>query len=246
MNIFSLKNILIENIVFDVPILILAFLFFVKGWIKGAIKPFMNFVGWIAGFIISGFLSFHISSYLYNMFLKKIILEYFYKICSKGSIEIFPKLLIYFFNFCGISNRALSKIIFEINSGEILCKLMSPYLINIMRFLIGTILLGIVMSVFRKISKTSCSMFSVPVLSQFNSFLGACVGLLKGVFIIWGITLFIKVALIYWDNPPAIFSQKSIGCTSIFSRFYNFNPLTLDFLDNFPFKNMDVFACLIQ
>lgn len=239
-------NIFIENIIFDVPILFSAFIFFIKGWNKGVVRTFMNFVVWMLSFIFSGVFSFYLSSFIYRNFIKKEIVRYFYKICSTRSIETIPHYLVSFFKLCGINCNTLSKMIFEVNSGEILCNVVSPYLINFIRFIIGSFIFGIVIAVLKKISNTSYSVFSIPILSQFNSFLGACLGLLKGAFIIWGISLFLKVSLIYWNNPPEIFSQNAIQCTSIFSKFYNFNPLTVKFLDNFSLDKMGVIRCLMQ
>lgn len=240
---YNLK-ILIENIILDAPILLSSFLFFLRGWNKGVIKPIMNFLSVILAGVISTFISFSISSYIQNNFLKNIIVERFCSICSKSDIHNFPSHLLMFFNVCGISDNVVEKAIHKPNSGEILFSLASPFIINAVRIIVGSIIFGIVISIFRKISKFSCKVFSAPVLSQFNSLVGALLGVLKGVFIIWGCVLFLKVALIYWNDPPRIFSVNSIKCSMIFSRFYYFNPLSFDILNKIPFiNNLDVFKC---
>ena len=237
-------KILIENIILDIPILLSSFVFFVRGWNRGVIRPVMNFLGFLLAGIFSTFISFSISSYIQDNFLRNMIIEKFCNICSRSNINDFPKSLLMLFNFCGVSDNVLEKAINMPNSGEILFSLASPFIVNAIRIIIGSILFGLIISIFKKISKFSCKVFSAPVLSQFNSILGAFLGALKGVFIIWGCILFLKVALIYWDNPPRIFSIDSIKCSMIFSKFYYFNPLSFEILRKIPFiNNLDVLKC---
>lgn len=239
-------NILIENLILDAPIVFSAFIFFLNGWNKGVVRPVMNFVSFIGAIILSGFISFSISSFLLNNLLKDIIIEKLSKFCISSDIHSFPSYIIMIFNFCGVNNDSLLKIIKKSNPGNVLFNIIYPFLLNFIRFIIGSSVFGILIGIFRKISKSSCSIFSVPILSQFNSFIGAILGVLKGIFIIWGCILFLKIALIYWNNPPKIFSQDSIQCSSIFVRFYNFNPLTCDLIERIPLINMDVSKCLIN
>ena len=242
---YNLK-ILFENIILDTPILLSTFLFFLRGWNKGVIKPVMNFLSFFLAGIFSTFVSFFISSYIQDNFLKNIIIERFFNVCSKSDVHHFPKHLLVFFNFCGVSDSILEKTIHKPNSGEILFSLASPFIINAVRIVIGSIIFAIIISVFKKISKISCKIFSAPVLSQFNSLVGALLGVLKGIFIVWGCILFLKVALIYWSDPPEIFSGDSIRCSFIFSKFYYFNPMAMDILKKIPFINdLDVSQCSI-
>lgn len=239
-------KILLENIVLDIPILLSTFLFFLRGWNKGVIKPVMNFLSFFLAGIFSTFISFFISSYIQDTFLKNIIVEKFFNLCSKSDIHNFPKHILIFFNFCGVSDNILEKAICKPNSGEILFSLASPFITNAVRIIIGSIIFTVIISVLKKISKISCRIFSAPVLSQFNSLVGALLGVLKGVFIVWGCILFLKVALIYWNSPPEIFSGDSIRCSFIFSKFYYFNPMTIDILKKIPFINdLDVSRCSI-
>ena len=238
-------KILVENLILDVPILFSAVMFFLRGWNKGIVRPMMNFLSFSIATFLSGFVSFFVSSFLYNNLLKNLIIEKFYDISSRYDIQDFPKFLLFIFNFCGAKKDLIGKIIHKSNSGEILFNLVSPFVINLLRILIGSLVFGILIFVFRKISRMSCHIFSAPILSQFNSFLGAIIGVLKGIFIIWGCILFLKVALIYWDSPPEIFSVDSIQCSFLFSKFYNFNPLSFDFLGKISFiENLDVLKCL--
>ena len=240
-------NILIENLILDAPIVFSAFIFFLNGWNKGVVRPVMNFVSFIGAIILSGFISFSISSFLLNNLLKDVIIEKLSKFCLSSDIHSFPSYIIMVFNFCGINNDSLLKIIKKSNPGNVLFNIIYPFLLNFIRFIIGSSVFGILIGIFRKISKSSCSIFSVPILSQFNSFIGAILGVLKGIFIIWGCILFLKIALIYWNNPPQIFSQDSIQCSSIFVRFYNFNSFTCDLIERIPLLgDMDVSKCLIN
>ena len=238
-------NILIENLILDVPIVFSAFIFFLNGWNKGVVRPVMNFVSFIGAMILSTFISFNVSSFILNNILKNIIIEKISKICLSSDIRSFPGYIIMIFNFCGVNNDLLLKIVKRSNPGGILFNIIYPFLLNFTRFIIGSSIFGILIGIFRKISKSSCSIFSVPILSQFNSFIGALLGVLKGIFIIWGCILFLKVALIYWNNPPKIFSQDFIQCSSIFVRFYNFIPFACCLIERIPFIDMDVSICLI-
>ena len=228
-------NIVFENLILDVPILFSVFMFTLNGWKKGVVKPFMNFVGGLIAFSLSGIISFYLSSYIHNHFLRNIIISYFDKICSRGSIELFPKYLITFLNFCGANRSKVSDLILQSDHSEVLFDIVSPVTLNFLRIVLGTFFFGIVIAISRKITKGSLHIFSAPVLSQFNSLLGAFLGILKGIILVWGCILFLKISLIYWNNPPKIFSQESIRCTSVFVKFYDFNPITNDIFSYIPF-----------
>ena len=234
-------NILIGNVILDAPIIFSAFIFLINGWKKGLVKPFMNFLGGIIAFIISGFATFYISLFIHNNFFKYFFIKKFDKILSESNIMSFPKYLLTFLNLCGVSNLKIANMFGKYNAGEILFDMISPYILNITRLLIGSFLFGIIMYIYRKISKSFCSAFKAPILAQFNSALGACFGFVKGMFIIWGIILFLKIISIYWNNPPKIFSKNIIKSTSVFVKFYDFNPISSKFISKIPLmKNTDI------
>jgi len=244
-------NILVSNIILDAPIIFSAFIFLINGWKKGVVRPFMNFVGGLIAFAVSGFVAFYISIFVHNNFFRPVMIKKFSELLLKPDIASFPKYLLAILNLLGVNSLKISNLLGKFNAGEILFNMISPYILNITRLLLGSFLFGILMFVCKKISKSSCSAFSAPVLAQFNSALGACFGFLKGLFIIWGIILFLKILLIYWSNPPKIFSPSVIKSTSVFVKFYDFNPIDgINIGDNFfakmPFvKNTNISKCLL-
>ena len=239
-------NILIGNLILDAPIIFSAFIFLVNGWKKGVVRPFMNFVGGLIAFAVSGFAAFYISFFVHNNFFKPLLIKKFGELLLKPDIASFPKYLLTLLSLCGVSSLKISQMLGKFNAGEILFGMISPYVLNITRLLIGSFLFGIMMFVCRKISNSSCSAFKAPVLAQFNSVLGAFFGFAKGIFIIWGVILFLKIALIYWNNPPIIFSQNTIKSTSVFIKFYEFNPIAGNFFAKIPFiENMNISKNLI-
>ena len=131
-------NIVFENLILDVPILFSVFMFTLNGWKKGVVKPFMNFVGGLIAFSLSGIISFYLSSYIHNYFFRSIIISYFDKICSRGSIELFPKYLITFLNFCGVNRNRVADLILQSNPSEVLFDLVSPVTLNFLRMVLGT------------------------------------------------------------------------------------------------------------
>ncbi len=222
----------LSSIFLDAPIILSLILCSVSGWKKGAVRPFVNFLGSLFSASVSAFLSFHISKILYNSFLRNLIYEKIHSVCLSSNVENFPKYFMLIFNICKVNSKDLCKIMYSANPEGTLLNIISPFVINSTRIIIGSILFGIIMYGVRKISKISSLIFKAPVLSQFNSILGALFGAFKGALFSWVCILFLHISLVYWNNPPKIFSQSSINSTSVFVKFYNFNPITNKFMNN--------------
>ena len=220
------------NIVLDVPVVFSILFCLINGWKKGAVRPFINFLGSLISTLISTFISIPISKQIYNSFLRTFILHKLHDLCLRQKVEIFPNYLILLFKLCKTNKSILSKIISENNSEIILLNIISPFIINFIRVIIGSLLFFVIMTVIRRISRSLNLIFKAPILSQFNSALGAFFGLLKGFLISWVCILFLKIGLVYWNNPPKIFSQNNIDSSFVFEKFYYFNPITNKFINN--------------
>ena len=95
------------NIVFfnlDAPIIFSAFIFLVNGWKKGVVRPFMNFVGGLIAFAVSGFAAFYISFFVHNNFFKPLLIKKFGELLLKPDIASFPKYLLTLLSLCGVSS----------------------------------------------------------------------------------------------------------------------------------------------
>lgn len=220
------------NIVLDAPVIFSILFCLINGWKKGAVRPFINFLGSLISTAISLLLSIPISKQIYNSFLKSFILSKLHNLCLNQNIEVFPNYLMIIFKLCKTNKSTLSKIVFEKNPEILLLNIISPFIINFIRVVVGSILFFVIMIVIRKISKSLNLIFKAPVLSQFNSALGAFFGLIKGVLISWVCILLLKISLVYWNNPPKIFSRNTIDSSFVFEKFYYFNPITNKFINN--------------
>ena len=220
------------SVILDAPVIFSILFFSINGWKRGAVRPFINFLGSLISTFTSIFVSIPVSKYIYNSFIKSFILDKLHDLCLNQKIDIFPNYLIFIFQMCKINKSALSKIILKENPENILVNMISPFFINFIRVIVGSIVFFVIMTIVRRISKVISSIFKTPVLSQCNSALGAFFGLLKGVLISWVCILFLKISLVYWNNPPKIFSQNSISSSFVFGKFYNFNPVTNKFMNN--------------
>ena len=222
----------LSSLILDAPVIFAIIFCTVSGWKRGAVRPFINTIGSIISAVISAFLSVNISTVIYNSFLKEILLKQIHNSCLNANIESIPKYLMLAFQMCKIGKVDISKIMTNSNPEMTLLNIVSPFIINILRVVIGSIIFGVVVFFVRKISKASNLIFKAPVLSQINSAMGALFGFLKGVLISWVCALFLHISLIYWNNPPKVFSEPSIYSTSVFVKFYDFNPITDKFMNN--------------
>lgn len=222
----------LSSLILDAPVIFAIIFCTVGGWKRGAVRPFINTIGSILSAVISAFLSVNISTVIYNSFLKEILLKQIHNSCLNANIESIPKYIMLAFQMCKISKVDISKIMTSSNPEMILLNIVSPFIINVLRVVIGSIIFGVVVFFVRKISKASNLIFKAPVLSQINSAMGALFGFLKGVLISWVCALFLHISLIYWNNPPKVFLEPSIYSTSVFVNFYDFNPVTNKFINN--------------
>lgn len=223
---------ILSSLILDVPLIFTIIFCSVSGWKRGAVRPFINTLGSMLSLVISAFLSVNVSTMMYNSFLKEVLLKQIQSSCLNAKIESIPKYLLLSFQMCKISKIDISKIMMSNNPETTILNIVSPFIINVLRVVIGSVIFGILMFLVRKISKTSNLIFKAPILSQVNSTLGAFFGFLKGVLLSWVCALFLHISLIYWNNPPKVFSESSICSTSLFVKFYNFNPITNKFMND--------------
>ncbi|MCL2311202.1 MAG: CvpA family protein [Firmicutes bacterium] len=228
-------NISIYSIVLDAIVYLSALMFLISGWHKGVVRSFINFLGAIIALSLSSFLALHTSDYIYKSFIKDILVKKIKEavIVSSSDINRFPDYLKFVLNLKGIGEDSLLKIVNDVSSDIILYKIVSPLVNNVLRIILCSFMFWLIMIIVRKISKSTSSMFAIPILKGVNSFLGAIFGLLKGILMIWLFILFLKIFLIYWQKPLKIFSAQSINSTSVFVKFYNFNPVTYFFSKDF-------------
>lgn len=220
------------NLALDVPVIFSILFCLISGWKKGAVRPFVNFLGSLISTVISVFVSVPASKQIYNIILKRFLFNRIYYLCFERNVEDVPNYLMIIFKLCKVNKSVLAKIMYEKNPEILLLNIISPFIINFIRVIIGSLLFFVIMIVVRKISKSLNLIFKAPVLSQFNSALGAFFGLIKGILISWVCILFLKIALVYWNNPPKIFSQNTIDSSFVFEKFYYFNPITNEFVNN--------------
>ena len=222
------------NMVLDIPVIFSILFCLINGWKKGAVRPFINFLGSVISTVISVFVSVPVSKQIYNVILRSFLFKRMYYSCFNRNVEDFPDYLMIILKLCKVNKSALEKIMYEKNPEPeiLLLNIISPFIINCIRVVVGSILFFVIMIVIRKISKSLNLIFKAPVLSQFNSALGAFFGLIKGILISWVCILLLKISLVYWNNPPKIFSQNIIDSSFVFEKFYHFNPITNKFIDN--------------
>lgn len=211
-------------------------MFSINGWKKGVVRPLLNFVGSLASIFISYIVSSKVSIYIYNSYLRKLLISKLGSICFNNDIEKIPSYFMFLLNFFKIGQSRLSKILHSETPDSILIDIVSPFFINLTRIVVGSIIFGIIMMVVRHISKGFNVAFKMPILAQINSIVGAIFGVIKGILVMWVIILFFRISLIYWNNPPQIFSSKYISSSFVFSKFYNFNPIPSNLINNLDFE----------
>lgn len=106
-------------------------------------------------------------------------------------------------------------------SSEVVDLLFKPFALSMTKFIVFMLAFAVLQTIFRALSNIFKKIYLIPVAGQLNSLLGAILGLVQGLFIIFVVTLVIKIIISLFGNDLIVINEPTIDATRIYKYFYN-------------------------
>ncbi len=133
-------------------------------------------------------------------------------------------------DYIGTSTTKITEIVRILNNPnneeraeEITDILFRPFAVSAIKFIVFMLAFALLMIIFRFISGLFKKFYLIPIAGQINSLLGAVLGLCQGLFIIFVVTLVIKIIIALMGNDLLFINEPTIEKTMLFRRIYEFN-----------------------
>lgn len=216
--------------IYDALTLAVVLLCIVIGYVRGAAKTVVSFVGYIVSFLVSVFLGDLLTQLIYDNFISEKIIdsiqETFTTQAVTTSVEL-PPFVSFVLKFTGFDyENALVKAIDNAPSTVAIAfeTAVKPIIVSVLSFLLTAVIFILVSLLFRLIvRKILMFVFELPVISSINKMLGALCGAVNSVFIISFIAFLLKLLMPYMNDIPYMFCESTIYNSYIFYHFYSGN-----------------------
>ncbi|MFA5657749.1 MAG: CvpA family protein [Oscillospiraceae bacterium] len=135
--------------------------------------------------------------------------------------------------YVGTSTEKFTEIIKVLNNAdnderakEITEILLMPFAVTVIRFIVFMLVFAVLMVIFRFISELFRKFYLIPIAGQINTLFGAVLGFGQGLFIIFVVTLVIKIIIAIAGNDLMVINEATIEKTKLFKIIYDFNLFT--------------------
>ena len=224
--------------ILDLILVLLASIFIYKGIKKGFLITLSEFLAWVVSSFISIILSRLFATFLYDNFISKEIQNKINDLLvSTESINLIDKVKVfieeipdYILNICHISNLSKDNLIYIINNqmepGKLLAENIRPVFINVLSVLISIVFIFIFMVLITTLMKKVTR--SLPSgLSVVNRLMGAFIGTLKFILILFISFLFVKSLMLVISEESKDYILSAINNTYLLKQLYSINFLNL-------------------
>lgn len=221
-----------EAIILDASILVIFFVFVVKGYKDGIVKSLISFVGAIIAIVFAIYISGLISNFIYSIFVEKALIKQISSSIVSGKtnynsvFSCVPPFIFNSFEKFGIAPYNIDYIIShnKNSAAEQITKLISPVIINLIKSIFVTIFFFIFMIFVRIIAKQVSSILKIPFLKQIDGVFGGFFGIFKCSIFIMFVMLLFKIFLPTIKEIPKIFETHTINSSVLFKYVYENNP----------------------
>ena len=179
--------------VFDGIVIVVLVLFTVIGAKKGFIKAAADLLGGVAAMIAAGMLSTPVAEYIYTkLFAEGVELK------VKNAFEVkemeigeffaeLPEFVSRWLNFTGINADTVAQKIAENgdSTAETVVNSLAPVFISLINVFVVIILFLLFMIITKAVANLLTGLFHLPLLKEVNGLLGAVLGILLGVLVVW-------------------------------------------------------------
>ncbi len=219
--------------ILDVIIIVLCMIAVFVGWKLKVSRMLLALLGNIISVIISAFLGDYLAPIIYDTYIKTNIIDRISQSVSSTTggyvcaIEELPAFLRYFLSVGGFSadtdfshiNENLSLSIADAIESSI-----NPLIISVLSIILSALIFSLVFLLYRfLIMHFLLKVFKLPVLSGFDSFLGALCGILVAIVLISFFAFLLKTVSPYVEHMPLLLSESTIYNSYIFYHFYSGN-----------------------
>ncbi len=216
--------------IFVIIIILFSVIFNLK---RGFVKSIVGLLSLILTVLLISYVSQPISEFVYDNFIHKSVCESIEENEknqidkeTKNYFDILPDFAKEAAQSAGIDANDVSEIIKNNvasgNKTEVISRtIVRPAAIKLISIFVDVILFAILMFLFSFISKFICSFFKIPLLNEANKFLGAVLGLLKGIIIAAFVCSLVSYISETSEGGFLIFNKETISNSVLFNFFSN-------------------------
>ena len=223
----------------DIALVAILLIFIIIGYCRGLLINVVNFLRWSIGLFLCFFLSENLSELVYNSFVKPKALDVINKdiVTSSNIDEILnnlqkfakdlPKELTGSIDFSklNVSGDDIANEILQ-NYFEGILMFLTKAAIFIAVFIVFFLITGIIILIVRKSSKKKEELRGKKsALKKTDKFLGLCLGVLKGVLVVFAVSSVLMIALSFYDDEQQMSSFiKEVSNSQLLRLIDEINP----------------------
>lgn len=232
----------ISSAIIDVIILSISIFIIITGFKRGLARVILELVAWLLTLVLATYLSAPLASAFYGFtepaFVGKIDKKAEVLIDDKleASIEeIFEDLPVITSNtaiFFGTTPSVAANEIFtrysdkeDVSVGKILNLTIKPFVLLILRGIIFTVIFILLLPILKWAAYKLDKLFNVPVISQFNRFLGMIFGVLQACIIILILSCAIELTIYFTSDKNEYINSTVVEDTYVYKYFHENNPI---------------------
>lgn len=179
--------------VFDGIVIVVLVLFTVIGTRKGFIKAAADLLGGIIAMIAAGMLSNPVAEYIYSKLFSSAVEQKVKAVLEVKEMELadyfaqLPEFVSRWLNFTGVNADTVAQKMSESgnSAAETVVASLAPVFVGLINVFVVIILFLLFMIIIRALANLLTGLFHLPLLKEVNGLLGAVLGILLGLLVVW-------------------------------------------------------------
>lgn len=214
------------GIVIDIILILIVLLFVLLSAKKGFVAVFVEIVGFVLAFMLAFSLSSAISDYIYDKTVEPSIVKSAKEYTEETAVSVYDSLPSYITKNAesvGVTAETFDEAVtanLENGVEEAVTaasqKLLKPIVVKMIEVIVILILMIVLMFAVRILAKWLNKLFSFSIVGKLNSFLGAVVGIPKGIIMAAIFCLVINLVLIFEIDGFWIFTPQNLSDSTLF------------------------------
>ena len=219
----------------DIGLVIVAFLFVFAGMRKGAVRSILELVGVVAAFFVAGLAASALAPYLYDSFVRQAVVNSVNQTLSgmaEGDVSAvvagLPPMVSHVLQSYGVTVQGLEEAITGSmgQAGEAVAAVIEPVVTDCIRAVVVLLFFALLMVLVRIAIRLVDSVFHLPILHTFNSLLGGVFGFVKCLAVVLLICTAIKLLIAAGGYTEGFLSEETIRSTLLLRHIYYHNPIS--------------------
>lgn len=219
--------------IYDLLIIVILLLSVFIGYKRGGAKMLMSLLGSLVSYLLAAFFGDYLSIFVYNSVIKESVINSVTSSLAdstagiSSAVDTLPPFVSFVCNVCNIDiSSTLKSAVSDIPSAVAISveEALRPVVLSILTFILTAVIFIAVYFIFKVlISRILLSVFKLPLLRTFNSFVGVICSLLSAFLFISFIAFLLRLLMPHITGMPYILSESTIYNSYIFYHFYSGN-----------------------